>query len=302
MFKAEVALLKNKNAAVTKKSRKTELEADRSMKQIKNHMTDQVDKIMQDYEKQISDLEDAMEAEEEKRETAMISFSYLTMEIMEAKSVDEKKSFQYFAKRVENIMTTPIWEKLSDQAKSCLTTAEHAFSMLDIKSEETDFSLIGMEICKALETETNKVLVRPFVNKMNGCSEEFLRVNQTGTQKGKPTYYTYLAKVVDNVNYPEIKNLTLGQYLFVLKKTLEGEYALDEYGDFLDKVSETSGIGAWRIILQKMKVVTNEYRNSIVHHSHMNIDQCLHLRELIFTGKHSLLTNCCKISSNIDKL
>ena len=131
--------------------------------------------------------------------------------------------------------------------------------------------------------------------------KKFLRVNRTGNFKGKPTYFTYLAKVVDNTNCPEITSLTLGQYPFVLKKTLEGEYALDEYGDFLDQFTATTGICVWRIFLQKLKVVTNEYRNSIVHHTHMNIDQCEHLRCLVFKEKNSLLPACSKIIAITEK-
>jgi len=294
-LKAEVANLKNRNAAVTKKAHHSKLEAGRIMRRSETDMADRFEEIRQNYEKQIVDLEQAMEAEEEEKEIARKNVSNLTLEIMEAKALDEKMSFEQSAKTVEDIMGTPAWLKLSDQTRSCLVTAEHAFSLLDKSSEDTDFSLVGMELCKALETEINKVLVQPFAKSLNGRHEEFLRVNQTGDQKGKPIYFTYLAKVVDNTSYPEIYSLTLGQYLFSLKKTLEGEYALDEYGNFLDKISGTTGIGAWRIFLQKLKIVTNEYRNSIVHHAHMNIGQYEHLRELAFKGKNSLLIQCSNI-------
>ncbi len=294
-IKAEVAALKKINVSVIKKSRNTRLEAGRAIKLTEDHMTDRIKKIRQDYEKQIAGLEQAMEAEEEEKEIARKKFSNLTLEIMEAKAANEKQSFEQSAKAVEDIMGKCIWQKLSGQTISCLATAEYAFSMLDKNSEDTDFSLVGMELCKALEIEINKVLVRPFVENLNGCSEEFLRVNQTGELKGRPIYFTYLAKVVDDTHYPEVTSLTLGQYLFILKKTLEGEYAMDEYGNFLDHLTDPTGFVLGRNFMQKLKTVTNEYRNSIVHHSHMNIDQCEHLRELIFSGKKSLLAECCKI-------
>ncbi len=245
-------------------------------------------------------LEQTMEAEEEQKEFARKNLSNLTLEIMEAKAKNERHSFEQSAKVVEDIMSSPVWQKLSDQARSCLATAEHAFSMLDKNSEDTDFSLVGMELCKALETEINKVLVRPFAKNINGCKEEFLRVNQTGTLNGRPQYFTYLAKVVDNINYPEVTGLSLGQYLFALKKTLDCEYAMDEYGNFLEYHIKSIGFGS--TFMQNLKTVTNKYRNSIVHHTHMNIDQCEHLRELIFTGKNSLLVECCKISSRVGDL
>ncbi len=294
-LEAELAAFKNKVEKLTNKTKQVKWKTGQAVKQADMDTTTRIHEIRQDYEKQIKGLEQAMEAEEEQKEAARKEYSNLTMEIMESKAADEKQSFEQSTKAVENIMSPPVWQKLSDQTRSCLATAEHAFSMLDKNSEDTDFSLVGMELCKALEIEINKVLVRPFAKNLNGCEEEFLGVNKIGDLKGKPKYFTFLAKVVDNASYPEMTSLTLGQYLFVLKKTLEGEYALDEYGNFLDKISETSGIGAWRTILQKLKTVTNEYRNSIVHHSRINIDQCDHLRELIFTGENSLLAECCKI-------
>ncbi|MCP3872685.1 MAG: hypothetical protein GY699_05945, partial [Desulfobacteraceae bacterium] len=65
-----------------------------------------------------------------------------------------------------------------------------------------------------------------------------------------PVYFTMLAKIADIQNYPETTNLTLGQYLFVLKKTLEGEYALDAYGNYLENMFDSSGIIIGRKFLQ----------------------------------------------------
>ncbi len=290
MLESKANALKNINNSVTKKSRHVKLEAGRAMKQVKNDMTNQVAKIRFDYEKQIADLEQAMEAEEEKVETVRKNFSNLTLEIMETKAADEKQSFNLARTGVENIMGTRNWQKLSGQTKSCLATAEHAFSMLDKNSEDTDFSMVGMELCKALETEINKVFVKPFVKNLNENTNAFLKINKTGSRKGSPTYFTYLAKVVDEKYFPEVTTLSLGQYLFVLKKTLEGEYAMDEYGNFLEYLKNSTGFCPGRTFMQKLKIVTNEYRNSIVHHTHMNIHQCEHLRTLIFTEKDSLLT------------
>ncbi len=292
----ELLAYKNKVENLTYKTKQIKWKTGQAVKQAGSDATTRIQVIRQDYEKQITDLELAMEAEEEKKETAKKKLSNLTMEIMEAKASNEKTSYEQFTKIIEGIMSTPRWQNLSNLTRSCLVTAEHAFSMLDKSSEDTDFSLVGMELCKALETEINKVLVQPFVKNFDGCQKEFLKVNQTGYGKDRPTYFTYLAKAVDNTNYPEVTTLTLGQYLFTLKKTLEGEYALDEYSNFLDKIFSTQSIGNWRIFLQKLKVVTNEYRNSIVHHTHMNIDQYEHLRELIFKEKDALLIQCSKIS------
>jgi hypothetical protein len=40
--------------------------------------------------------------------------------------------------------------------------------------------------------------------------------------------------------------------------------------------------------------VTNGYRNSIVHSTHMDFQQCIRLRELIFFKNDSLLVAICK--------
>ncbi|MCP4551730.1 MAG: hypothetical protein GY834_06755 [Bacteroidetes bacterium] len=218
---------------------------------------------------------------------------------MEAKSQKQKQSFDDVRKRVETTLGTDLWMMMSKETRSYLSTAEHAFSMLDKKSEETDFSLVGMELCKALETEINNKLVWPFVKKINGEKEHFLSINKISEIKGLPVYFTMLAKVADNQNYPETTNLTLGQYLFALKKTLEGEYALDAYGNYLEKMSESSGIYIGRKFLQKLRIVTNGYRNSIVHYTHMDFQQCIRLRDLIFLKSDSLLVACCKAQGNV---
>ena len=72
-----------------------------------------------------------------------------------------------------------------------------------------------------METELIKRLVEPFVGYLNGKKSDFLRISQTGTTKGGPSYYTYLARVVDQVNYPDINSLTTGQCHFALKLALE---------------------------------------------------------------------------------
>jgi len=302
-LQSEIKTIKSKNTAIIKKAHSSKLLASRMVKEAKCDMSEKLDKMRQGYEKQIAELERAMEDIEEQNETAKRNFSNLTLEIMEAKAANDKYSFEQAAKQLQNKMGISLWRSLSDQTKYCLTTAEHAFSLLDKNSVHTDFSLVGMELCKALETEINNVLVEPFVNYLDGCREEFLRVNQTGRKNDIPTYFTYLAKVVDNKHYPGMKSLTLGQYLFVLKKTLEGDYALDEYGNFLDSISKTGGVKEWRNFLQKLRIVTNEYRNSIVHNTHMTHLQYEQLRNLIFNRKDSVLkqfenlSTCCSLGN-----
>ena len=281
-LKIENASLKNRNTSVTKKKQNIRLAASRAMKHSKNDMRTQIEKIRYDYEKKIADLKLVMELDKDAREEALNKVSDLTLEILEAKATCEKQSFNQAAKNVEQILGPNTWQTLYDKTRSCLATAEHAFLMLDRNSKDTDFSLVGMELCKALETEINYKLVYPFSKRLLGCSDEFLKINRTCDSKGIPAYFTYLAKVVDNANYPDVTKLSLGQFLFVLQKTHDSDLALDEYGNFLDYITKDSGTSVGKIFREKLRVVTTKYRNSITHHSHMDVKQCEHLRELIF--------------------
>ncbi len=295
ILEEKIRNLENKNSIVSKKEKNIKIKMGQTIRQTKTYMDNQISKIQTDYEKQIADLEQAMEIEEAKKEAVQKKNINLNLKILESKAKAKKPSFDQAAKAVERIMGEDPWNSLSKLSRSYLATAEHAFSLLDKNSVDTDFSLVGMELCKTLETEINLKLVTPFIDKSHG-NTSFLKMNRTGVKKDQPIYYTMLAKVADNENYPEIKTLTLGQYLFVLKKTLEGEMALDDYGLFLDDIQESSKIIIGRKFSQKLKIVTQRYRNSIVHYTHMNHQQCQNLRELVFARKDSLLMDTCKIN------
>jgi len=107
-----------------------------------------------------------------------------------------------------------------------------------------------------------------------------------------------MARVVDRQNFPEITSLTLGQYHFVLKRTLEGEYALKEYCNFLDQISPSSKTTVGKNFLRKLETVTRGYRNTIAHESPMNKKQCNHLRNLIFAGDSALLKTCTRVAKD----
>ncbi len=223
------------------------------------------------------------------KEMAEKKFIRLTTEIMESKSDLEKQSLEAAVINTEKIIGKQNWQMLPDKVKKYLSTAEQVYTVLKAQKENSDYSLVGMELCKTLETMLNQILVTPFVKAIKKNQSEFLRVNQIAVKNKKPSYFTYLAMVVDEVNYPEISSLTLGQYHFVLKRVLEGDYALQEYADFLKKIHVKSGVIIGENFLYDFTIVTKQYRNAIVHKSLMNRDQCKHLRELIFAGENSLL-------------
>ena len=181
------------------------------------------------------------------------------------------------------------WSALSEQTQTYIATAEHTFNLLKEDGENPDYSLVGMELCKALETELNKRLVEPFIGYLNGKKTEFLRVNQTGENKGKPTYFTYLARVVDDINYPQMDSLTLGQHLFVLKLAFERDYAMHDYTKFLSEKFNGSGGIFGKSFLEKLEIVTQRYRNAIAHQSPMDREEYESLRAFVFNENEALL-------------
>jgi hypothetical protein len=252
-------------------------------------LEDDISLVHQKYEEQISQLK--QEAEDESKEMAERKFVKLTTEIMEAKSSIQKQSFAGSAQVVKDIMGSSFWQMLPEQVQIYLTTAEQIYTVLKNQKDDPDYSLVGMELCKALETMLNQTLVDPFVKYIQNNQTEFLRVTQIAKKNRKPVYFTYLSKVVDQVNYPYVTSLTLGQYHFVLTRTLEGDFALKEYADFLDKVCADSGNIIGNKFLNQLEIVTKQYRNAIVHRSPMDRTQYEHLRQLVFIGKKSLFNN-----------
>ncbi len=113
-----------------------------------------------------------------------------------------------------------------------------------------------------------------------------------GETRGKPYYFTYLVKVVDKNNFPDMTSLTLGQYHFVLDRTLKGEYALRDYADFLDQFCTPYGSVTGTPFLKNLETVFRRYRNTITHETPMSREQCEHLRHLVFAGNEALLKSC----------
>ena len=280
--------LQKQVASLNDKIGRIKWETGHQVKTIDNEMKNDVLLIRKKYESQITQLK--QEFENDSKEKADLKFVKLTTEIMESKSSLETQSFSESALRVESIIGTDSWKQLSKNIQMYLTTAEQIYSVLKNQDAKSDYSLVGMELCKALETLVNQILVKPFVEYIESNQTEFLRINQTGENKNKPVYFTYLSKVVDQVNFPEVTSLTLGQYHFVLKRTLEHDYAVQDYAQFLDKILAESGINIEKQFLDKLEIITKQYRNAIAHRSPMDKKQYEDLRNLVFVGKESLLS------------
>ena len=291
MLRSKVASLEALKGRLSERASQAKWKTDHTEKRLNKEMTARITAIKRNHEAEIGAIRSKGSVEEEK-ELAQREFLRLTTEIVEAKAETEGRSLHEASEGVREIMGSHMWISLLEHTRTYLATAEHTFQLLSGNRDDPDFSLVGMELCKALETEINRVLIEPFPEYLNGNGEEFLIINEIGAAKGKPLYFTYLAKVVDMENFPGITSLTLGQYHFVLKKTLDQDYALKEYGDFLGWVAHSSKNVIGKPFLNKLETVTKRYRNAIAHGSPMTQKECYHLRKLIFAGRNSLLGTC----------
>jgi|APSaa5957512622_1039677.scaffolds.fasta_scaffold33658_1 hypothetical protein len=294
-LRSRIASLESTKGRLNERADQAKWEAAHTAKRLKKEMTDRVAAIRTEHKVEIGAIRASKNLVEEEKELAQKNFIKLTTEIVEAKTEIEGRSLQDASEDVRVMVGSNLWFSLLEQTRNYLATAEHTLKLLIGNRGDPDYSLVGMELCKALETEINRSLIEPFPEFLNGNDEEFLIINEIGAAKGKPLYFTYLAKVVDMENFPGITSLTLGQYHFVLKKTLDQDYALREYGDFLEWVAHSSKTVIGKTFLKKLEIVTKRYRNAIVHGSPMTRKECYHLRKLIFAGRNSLLGTCTRV-------
>ncbi len=290
-----VASLQGRTESLCARADQAKWDANHKTKSLAKEMKDRIAGIRQGYEEQIANLRQSKESQEQGKELAERDFVRLTTEIMEAKAELAGPSVAEAARTVEGILGSRLWKTLSEHTRLYIATAEHIYAMFNEREEKADYSLVGMELCKALETEINRSLVQPFVEHLNGNKQDFLKLNHIGEKNGKPLYFNYLARTIDREHYPEVTSLTLGQYHFLLKRTLQGEYALKDYGSFLDKVCSASKPIIGKSFLKRLETVTKRYRNAIAHRSPMNKKEYHHLRELIFAGRKALLKTCCSV-------
>ena len=292
LLRSRVASLEALKGRLSEQADQAKWDAGHMAKRLKRELTERITAIRKAHKAEIGAIRVAKDSVEEEKDLAQRDFMRLTTEIVEAKAETEGRSLHEASEGVREIMGSHMWISLLEHTRTYLATAEHTFQLLSGNRDDPDFSLVGMELCKALETEINRALIKPFPEYLNGNGEEFLIVNEIGAAKGKPLYFTYLAKVVDMENFPGISSLTLGQYHFVLKKTLDQDYALREYGDFLERIAHSSKTVIGKSFLNKLETVTKRYRNAIAHGSPMTQKECYHLRKLIFAGRNSLLGTC----------
>lgn len=278
---------------LTQRVNQAKWDAGHRVKVINQEMNAYIERVKKNYEAQIIQLQE--EAEEEVKELAAKDRVKLTTEIMESKVSAKAQSINGSDNSDTNSIDPVLWRSMSELSQLYLSTAEKVYASLLAEEEKSDFSLVGMELCKALESEINRKLVTPFVEHLNGNRADFLNLNRTGEQQEKPIYFTYLAKVVDNEHYPEVNALTLGQYLFVLKRVIGGDYLLKEYAQFLNRVGVSSRTVINKNFMSSLEKVVRNYRNTIAHQDPMNKEEYEHLKTLVLSGKKALLKICGKI-------
>jgi hypothetical protein len=282
----EIHLHKTNVAILKSQAKQTLSKAKQNVRTKSKKMDSQVINIKKNYEDKIIEIEKKLP---ERLEQDPIIYVHLTDRLFESEIRAEHLSYYQVAEDLKNSVELDYWQSFSKQTKYYLVTAEQTYLTFIKNGESKDFSLIGLEYCKALELEINKKFITPFVDYIKEDKEEFLRTCKTGERKNKPKYFGYLPMIVDEEHYPKMTTLTLGQFDFLLKRCLKGEYAFREYKSFLEKKYSFNGFPFIQLFQEKLSTVVGKYRNAIAHQSSMNKKQCEHVRELIFLEKNSLL-------------
>ena len=286
-FQAEIHLLKTNVAILKSQAKQTLSKARQNVKTKSRKMNSQISDFKKGYETKISEIEKEKKRLSEGPEPVI--YVNLVNELYESEIKTEHLSYYQVAEDLKKGLELDYWQSFSKQTKCYLVTAEQTYLAFLKSGEVKDFSLIGLEYCKALELEINKRFITPFINYIKDDKEEFLKICKTNEKNNKPKYFGYLPMIVDEEHYPKITFLTLGQFNFLLKRCLKGEYAFRKYKSFLEEKSSFNEFSFIKIFQEKLSIIVRKYRNAIAHQSPMNRKQCEHLRELIFFEKNSLL-------------
>ena len=294
---AKIHLLETNIAILKAKANQTRSQATRNVRIKSREMDSQMAIFSKKYQEKIAEIENEKIALEEEKDKDPIVYVKLSDELFNSTLTTENLSFHQTSETIKDTFELELWQSLSRQTKYYLVTAEQIYSILSKSDDVKDYSLIGLEWCKALELEINRKFVAPFPEYLGQGGEDFLRLNKTGERKNKPIYLSYLAQVIDKSNYPDTNALTLGQFHFALKQCVKHDYPFESFRQFMNEILSPSGEKGLRLFSEKLGVVVKKYRNSIAHQSSMNREQCQQLRELVFSGENSLLRLCSMAKS-----
>lgn len=177
------------------------------------------------------------------------------------------------------------WEMLTKDTRHFLLTAEFLYSLS--RQQEIDFGLISVELSKAIEVEVNNKLVNQFCRylKKNGKEEQFTKENLKKTSNGKPIYYTKLAYLVDDTNYPEIKNLSLGQIKILLEDSIKGYIGTNVFKEFIKThLNKPDYFLNPKCFPKILETISTKYRNPFAHSNSLNIEALESFRSELFQG------------------
>jgi len=285
-------LLETNIAILKTKTKQTRSKATQNIKIKAQEMDSQLAGFKQEYYEKMVEIDKEKITLAENMDNEAVIYVNLTDELFESELKTEQLTYYQTAENAKSTFELKLWQSLCRQTKYYLVTAEQAFSIFSKSDEIKDFSLIGLEYCKALELEINRRFITPFIDYIKEDREDFLKICQIGVKKNKPKYYGYLPVVVDENNYPRVNSLTLGQFYFSLEQSLKHDYLLQDYRQFIDGLFSYNSKQTTELLLEKLGIVVKRYRNAIAHQSSMNKKECEHVRELIFSESDSLLKIC----------
>ena len=281
-------ILQTNNSILTAKLKQVKSVAAKNTKSRIKELTDQFNREKEGYRKKIEHLEQKLQQLSSQDTQAPVVYVNMGDELIQNDIKLADLTFWNSMEQTGFLLELDLWKSLSKRTRFYLITAEQTYLFLSKSHETADFSLIGLEWCKALEFEINTRFIGPFIDYLGDRAAEFLRVNTTGNKKGKPKYFSYLPLVVDQYHYPAITTVTLGQFDFLLKHCLRGEFSLQEYTAFLSQLFDPISKDLLAVFQQTFSMVTRNYRNVIAHGSFLDEQQCNQLRTLLFIDEMSL--------------
>ncbi|MCP4754945.1 MAG: hypothetical protein GY866_29055 [Proteobacteria bacterium] len=289
---AKQHILETNTAILKARMKQTRSQVTRKIKTKAREMDGQMADFSLKYREKMAEIDKEKTALAENKDIDPVIYVNLNDELFESEPNTAHFTFHQAVESAKSSFELELWQSLSRLTKIYLVTAEQTLSLFSRSGDIKDFGLIGLEYCKALELEVNRRFVAPFVDYLGKDKAEFLKTCRIGVKKNKPKYYGYLPMVVDENNYPGINSLTLGQFHFSLDRSLKNDYILNGYRQFINGVLSDNQKPTILLLKEKLGVVVKRYRNAIAHRSSMNREECEHLRELVFSGKDSLLRIC----------
>lgn len=288
VLNSRMFILKTNNSILEAKLKQIRSVANKNTRQRLKESSEQYENEIQTLHKKIESLEREVKNLRSREESDPIVYVNLGQELLQEEVKNEDLTFLTSSISQGYGIELDLWRTLSKRTRFYLMTAEQTYLALSKTTENVDFSLVGLEWCKALELEINNRFVLPFISYIAVEKKSFLKENTVGKKKNKPKYFSYLPLVVDEIHYPNITTMTLGQYDFLLKNSLKGEFSLRFYKQFLMSNLKDLSPNLIRSFQEKLSNVTRNYRNVIAHGSLLSERECNYLRKLLFLEEDAL--------------